>query len=673
MGTSLAGLLIVSVFVTSAITMWRVELMGIVLFADARKAATELEGEQARTKIDLITAGADPGTSILTVDVRNTGTISVSESDFPRMDVIVHYNGGVRASEAFTYTTSDPPGLGQWTDTSTSGQFETAIWNPDEILSVDIALGTPCDSGTVVIGTPNGINDTKSYLCSTAPPPITGNNWYLHSETSSISGTVYNDLKYNVSGDDPATTISAVFTAGQTGRVRASTGKFVYPLTGVTQLPVADWNVTYRVKRSTPDSGFYWFTSANDISLTTTGSWQDIDISSNVPAGTTGAVVEVVNTGSTSNNSGVVRGKEDTNDYMSSPAFEEIQSQTHRYQIVKVDSNRVIQGYIEDTAIDFKLLGYTIGLDPSYFTTPIDISPPSTGSWTTVDLVTYVDSDADGVILFIDSVDNVDRDFGIREVGDGFSFVSAEHLLDEYGNTMYVVGLSPSKHFEAFVATTDVKIYLVGQTKGSITYYNLDVAVADPTTGSWTPTPQQLDADDYGILPRANGLFFHVTNQQASKRLSFRHGDSTDDWNGATGTTKQAMMAAVALDGGNQWDEYMEADDAAVFIAAYSRLVEMVVHVDMDVIIRKSDGTIRTTLATDVADSSNITSKEWQTFSGTYAFPGYTVVSGTDYLEIDLFADATLNSSQENVSVDFRIDDPGLPISSQTRVLEVLS
>ena len=133
------------------------------------------------------------------------------------------------------------------------------------------------------------------------------------------------------------------------------------------------------------------------------------------------------------------------------------------------------------------------------------------------------------------------------------------------------------------------------------------------------------------------------------------------------------MMAAVALDGGNQWDEYMEADDAAVFIAAYSRLVEMVVHVDMDVIIRKSDGTIRTTLATDVADSSNITSKEWQTFSGTYAFPGYTVVSGTDYLEIDLFADATLNSSQENVSVDFRIDDPGLPISSQIRILEVLS
>ena len=162
------------------------------------------------------------------------------------------------------------------------------------------------------------------------------------------------------------------------------------------------------------------------------------------------------------------------------------------------------------------------------------------------------------------------------------------------------------------------------------------------------------------------GCVKRSANQQASKRLSFRHGDSTDDWNGATGTTKQAMMAAVALDSGNEWDEYMEAADAAVFIAAYTRLVEMVVHVDMDVIIRKSDGTIRTTLATDVADSSNITSKEWQTFSGTYTFPGYTVVSGTDYLEIDLFADATLNSSQENVSVDFRIDDPGLPISSQT-------
>ena len=55
--------------------------------------------------------------------------------------------------------------------------------------------------------------------------------------------------------------------------------------------------------------GFSWFTTAKDISLTTTGSWQDIDLSAYVPAGATGAVVEVVHTGTTNGLSGVVRGK----------------------------------------------------------------------------------------------------------------------------------------------------------------------------------------------------------------------------------------------------------------------------------------------------------------------------------------------------------------------------
>ena len=52
---------------------------------------------------------------------------------------------------------------------------------------------------------------------------------------------------------------------------------------------------------------------------------------------------------------------------MSNTAFEEIHDQGHRWQIVKVDSAREIQGYIENIGIDFQLLGYTIGADPSYF------------------------------------------------------------------------------------------------------------------------------------------------------------------------------------------------------------------------------------------------------------------------------------------------------------------
>ena len=44
-------------------------------------------------------------------------------------------------------------------------------------------------------------------------------------------------------------------------------------------------------------SGFFWFTDALDVSLIIALSWQDIDLTDEVPEGTTGAIVEIINTG----------------------------------------------------------------------------------------------------------------------------------------------------------------------------------------------------------------------------------------------------------------------------------------------------------------------------------------------------------------------------------------
>ena len=96
----------------------------------------------------------------------------------------------------------------------------------------------------------------------------------------------------------------------------------------------------------------------------------------------------------------------------------------------------------------------------------------------------------------------------------------------------------------------------------------------------------------------------------------------------------------------------------------------LTVHADMDLLIRKADGSVRTTLDTNVANTSNVAGTTWQSLTAGYTFPGYTVVDQTDYLEIDLFAEATSNSSVSDVTVDFRIDDPILPEADQTRVRE---
>ncbi len=312
--------------------------------------------------------------------------------------------------------------------------------------------------------------------------------------------------------------------------------------------------------------GFTWFTNAIDVSTSTTSTWVTLDLSAHVGASTTGVVMEIVHTAASIGDIGVVRGTEDTRDYMSTSTYEEIESKTHRWQIVKVDSSLRIQGYISSGDIDFKLLGYTTGLDPVYFTTPPDITPTTTAVWTAVDVSSYVDTDADGVILLIDSVTSTDQDYGVRESGSTYSTTNRE--LEEYGNSMYLVGIDASDRFEVYLASTFVQVYLVGQTKGSVVYYKEDVAVTDPITGSY----QTLDLDNFATTTNANGLVFYASMGTAvgDAKLNFRHGDSTDDWNGdiGAGTHLQAMMG---IKSNGTWDEHMASTQSDVYIAAYTK------------------------------------------------------------------------------------------------------
>lgn len=110
----------------------------------------------------------------------------------------------------------------------------------------------------------------------------------------------------------------------------------------------------------------------------------------------------MVNTAAAVAHNGVLRSKEDTIDYMSNPNFGEIYNATHRWQVVKRNSSREIQGQISDSDVDFKLMGYTIGSDPVFFPNdPTDITPIAANAWTTVDISSLVSVDDDGVILFV--------------------------------------------------------------------------------------------------------------------------------------------------------------------------------------------------------------------------------------------------------------------------------
>lgn len=91
--------------------------------------------------------------------------------------------------------------------------------------------------------------------------------------------------------------------------------------------------------------------------------------------------------------------------------------------------------------------------------------------------------------------------------------------------------------------------------------------------------------------------------------------------------------------------------------------------VNLDVVIRKADGSIRDTIATGVA-GANITAPEiWETISATYDFPGYTVVDDTDYLEV-VYYGRSAGDGPPNfpACIQLRVDDSGLAQTDQTRI-----
>lgn len=95
------------------------------------------------------------------------------------------------------------------------------------------------------------------------------------------------------------------------------------------------------------------------------------------------------------------------------------------------------------------------------------------------------------------------------------------------------------------------------------------------------------------------------------------------------------------------------------------------VNFNIDILIRKADGTLRATIATNVA-KAYLTKDEtevWLTKSATYAFPGYTVVDGNDYLEIVYYGQSDQQGPQDGPGyLQIRIDDNTLPLADQTRI-----
>jgi len=429
-------------------------------------------------------------------------------------------------------------------------------------------------------------------------------------------------------------------------------GRILFPLDGQTRLADAEWTARYRVRRN--GWGWVWDTSATDITPGSSGTWVNVDISAFVPAGAQGAILEIINTHPSSGLSAVARGVEDTREYMPDGNSQKIPGRSHRWQVVKIDSNLEIQLYVENTSdIVVNLLGHTLGTDPVFYSSPPDITPGTTGSWTTVDVSSNVTTDTMGVVLLIDGTAN-EASYGIRETGSTFS--STARTVSAEGNTMYAVGIDSSGQFDIYLDDASINVYLIARTERSLVFYDDDIAVTDPTPGSWQP----VDADSYSIPSVASGLLLYAHNTQ-NKRNDFgiRQVGSAIDLDKGLWSDGH-VQGAVGLDSDNVWEEYLGSANVDVSIAAYTtgeNLGPTTLHADMDVLVRKANGQLRATLDTDVANSLSIdVTNEWATITATYTPPAYVIVDQTDYLEFNIFAEVTFNDG-EDTTMQFMFDD----------------
>jgi hypothetical protein len=91
---------------------------------------------------------------------------------------------------------------------------------------------------------------------------------------------------------------------------------------------------------------------------------------------------------------------------------------------------------------------------------------------------------------------------------------------------------------------------------------------------------------------------------------------------------------------------------------------------NISITIRRADGTIRQTITNNAANAVLNDYYHWQTVSGTYNFPGYTVEDSTDYLEIDYYGSSSRWGPQSygNNYIRLDVDDDTLPLSQQTRI-----
>ncbi|OGO67960.1 MAG: hypothetical protein A2Z37_01800 [Chloroflexi bacterium RBG_19FT_COMBO_62_14] len=199
-------------------------------------------------------------------------------------------------------------------------------------------------------------------------------------------------------------------------------------------------------------AGVTFYTNAIDKSLTTTATYQPVNISADTGGDTAIGAIFTINETGVGAAAYALRKNGSINDF-----YTQIRGSEATVQLVGVDAGEVAQMKIANLSLDLYLTGYVTS-GAVFFTNAVDKSTATLGSYVGVDITADLQGADDANGAFLEVVTSTSGDFAVRRSGATY---------DYYGETRHIgaiTAIDASDIFEQKIELASHDLYLTGYT-----------------------------------------------------------------------------------------------------------------------------------------------------------------------------------------------------------------
>lgn len=245
-----------------------------------------------------------------------------------------------------------------------------------------------------------------------------------------------------------------------------------------------------------------------EVNVSAASVWTGVNVSSYTPSGITGAILHLVNTGSSAYYLGI------RNNSSTDQRVNQLSAGTHCWAAMGVDSNRTFEVYTDNTtAIDIYLVGYTMA-GVTFFTNGIVKSTADLNAWTDMNC----SAEAPGAIGLIFEIQAISAGggAGLRMEGSTDNRLYPIYLHDTFSA---IIGCNASQFCQFYHQYSQTVFYLVGYITDGCTFNTNATDVSLNTTDSWL---------DLSALP-ANATMGFIEVTGTNYNYGLRENGSTEN------------------------------------------------------------------------------------------------------------------------------------------------